>query len=227
MKKELCFVIDSVKVYLEQVLVDYIDVPIFFLCKGNEQYYSALCIDIDELEYIVVKPSLLEVYYLLHGKTPMRDVLLKQKEYWNIISGEEIVSDVVTRRSIDSLDIALLPEENACFQILTKQMREFVQKFDSEFLANKYFDEKNEKVDINEILVGFSLENLIRNIDQFTELVDYKMQKTIQINLPSYDEKLNYIKEAERMNSSQITKSEMADVFELSEQQVNDIATAA
>ena len=49
----------------------------------------------------------------------------------------------------------------------------------------------------------------------------------IQINLPSYDEKLNYIKEAERMNSSQITKSEMADVFELSEQQVNDIATAA
>ena len=39
MKKELCFVIDSVKVYLEQVLVDYIDVPIFFLCKGNEQYY--------------------------------------------------------------------------------------------------------------------------------------------------------------------------------------------
>lgn len=29
MKKELCFVIDSVKVYLEQVLVDYIDVPIF------------------------------------------------------------------------------------------------------------------------------------------------------------------------------------------------------
>lgn len=94
------------------------------------------------------------------GKTPMRDVLLKQKEYWNIISGEEIVSDVVTRRSIDSLDIALLPEENACFQILTKQMREFVQKFDSEFFANKYFDEKNEKVDINEILVGFSLEKL-------------------------------------------------------------------
>ena len=70
-------------------------------------------------------------------------------------------------------------------------------------------------------------ENLIEAIDQFTELVDYKMQKTIQINLPSYDEKLNYIKEAERMNSSQITKSEMADVFELSEQQVNDIATAA
>lgn len=89
--------------------------PIFFLCKGNEQYYLALCIDIDELEYIVVKPSLLEVYYLLHGKTPMRDVLLKQKEYWNIISGEEIVSDVVTRRSIDSLDIALIARRKCVF----------------------------------------------------------------------------------------------------------------
>lgn len=54
-----------------------------------------------------------------------------------------------------------------------------------------------------------------------------EIKYVIQINLPSYDEKLNYIKEAERMNSSQITKSEMADVFELSEQQVNDIATAA
>ena len=47
---------------------------------------------------------------------------------------------------------------------------------------------------------------------------------SVKVYLPSYDEKLNYIKEAERMNSSQITKSEMADVFELSEQQVNDIA---
>jgi len=73
MSKELCFNIENQDLYLEQVLVDYMDIPIFFLCKDNRQYYIALCTDIDDLGYIVAKLSLSEVYNLLHGKMPMRD----------------------------------------------------------------------------------------------------------------------------------------------------------
>ena len=89
MNKELCFNIENENLYLEQILVDYMDIPIFFLCEGENQYYVALCTDIDELSYIVAKLSLLDVYNLLHGKIPMRDAILKQNEYWDIVSGDE------------------------------------------------------------------------------------------------------------------------------------------
>lgn len=40
--KELCFIIENVKLYLEQVLVDYDGFPVFFLCRGENQYYAVL-----------------------------------------------------------------------------------------------------------------------------------------------------------------------------------------
>ena len=33
MSKELCFIIEEKELYMEQVLVDYMDVPIFFYAK--------------------------------------------------------------------------------------------------------------------------------------------------------------------------------------------------
>lgn len=116
MNKELCFIIENKKIYLEQILVDYMEIPLFFLCKERGQHYIALCVDMEELRYILAKLSLSDVYSLLHGKIPMRDVILKQQEYWDIISGDDITSDIVTKNSIGMLDLSLLPEENAVFQ---------------------------------------------------------------------------------------------------------------
>lgn len=133
MNKKLCFNIENQYLYLEQVLVDYMDIPIFFLCKDKKQYYIALCTDIDKLSYIVTKLSLLDVYNLLHGKIPMRDVFLKQQEYWEIMSGDEVCMDMVTKKKIDALEQSLLPETDAYFKILTKQIKLYVQEFDDEY----------------------------------------------------------------------------------------------
>lgn len=133
MDKELCFSIENTDLYLEQVLVDYMNVPMFFLCKGGTQYYLALCTDVDELNYIVVKLSTLDVYNLLHGKISMRDAVLKQREYWDIVSGDEIYLDEVTKKHIEEVDLDTLPEKGACFKALTKQKKLYVQKFDREF----------------------------------------------------------------------------------------------
>ena len=63
MNKELCFILENKNVYLDHILVDYEYVPIFLLCKDDEcQYYLALCTNIENGEYIVVKISLLSVY---------------------------------------------------------------------------------------------------------------------------------------------------------------------
>lgn len=39
--------------------------------------------------------------------------------------------------------------KTACFKILTEQMRLYVQKFDGEFLATKYFSKSDKKAEIN------------------------------------------------------------------------------
>lgn len=226
MSRELCFNIENQDLYLEQVLVDYMDTPIFFLCKDKKQYYIALCTDIDELSYIVTKLSLSEVYNLLHGKIPMRDAILKQQEYWEIVSGDEICMDMVTKKSIEALEQSLLPEVDACFKILTKQIKMFVQEFDDEFFSAKYFSESNKKADLRELISGFPLDVLLTNIDQFTGLADCKVENSSFSEVPLYDEKLYSVKTTEVAfrNSKQ---SEQDGLFKLVESYVNYIAIAA
>lgn len=152
MDKELCFCVEEKNLYLEHVLVDYMDIPIFFLCSEFEtgQYYVVLCTDINEYNYIIVKGTKLEIYNLLHGKTPMRNSILRQKEYWEIISGEEPVLDTVIKHSIDEIDKAFLPEEGACFKILDSNTHRFVQAFDDDFFSSEYYNMADVGMNINE-----------------------------------------------------------------------------
>lgn len=126
MDKGSCFCIEGNELYLEQVLVDHNDIPIFFVCKDTMAYYVVLCSDIEELSYIVIEPSTLDLYRLLHGMLSMREVFTKQKNYWEIISGETIESDVVLCKPIQEIDHSVLPEEGACFEILTDEVSSYV-----------------------------------------------------------------------------------------------------
>lgn len=227
MNRELCFNIENQDLYLEQVLVDYMNIPIFFLCKDEKQYYVALCTDIDELGYIVTKLSLSDVYNLLHGKIPMRDVVLKQKEYWDIVSGDEICLDMVTKKGIEAVETSLLPEANAYFEVLTKQMQLFVRKFDDEFFSAKYFYESNKKADLRELLSDYPLDMLIKNIDQFTGLADCKVERPSFSKVPLYDEKMHSLKTAEVTFRNSERQTEIDDLFKLAEAHVNSIAVAA
>ena len=132
---ELCFRIEGIELYLEQVLVDYMDIPIFFLCKGEDNYYLVLCTDIDELNYIIVKLSMNDVYELLHGGESIRNIILKQNEYWNVISGKEIPLDKVEKLSTPKLDVSLLPKEDVYFKIVSTKLENYVKKFDIQYFV--------------------------------------------------------------------------------------------
>ena len=135
MNSNLCFRIEGIELYLEQVLVDYMDIPIFFLCKGESNHYLVLCTDIDELNYIIVKLSMNDVYKLLHGEEPIRDTILKQNEYWNVISGKEIPLDKVEKLSISKLDSSLLLKEDVYFKIVSTNLENYVKKFDTKYFV--------------------------------------------------------------------------------------------
>lgn len=184
MNKELCFYIENESLYLEQVLVDYMDIPIFFLCKSDKRFYIALCTDIEESEYIVAELSFSDVYKLLHGKIPMRNVFLTRNGYWEIISGEEISSDSVVKRTADCIDSSVLPEEDACFEILTEEIRLYVEKFDNEFLSQKYFRASDERLDLDNQLLAvdnqcIDFENRLQQINTRLQGVDNQLRDNL------------------------------------------------
>lgn len=119
-------------------MVEYMGVPIFFVCHDEKQRYLALCVDVDELQYFVTMIAPRDMFDLLHGNLPMRNVILKQNKFWKVISGEEPVDDVVVECSIDDIDCNVLPQENAFFEILTKDIAEYVKKFDVDFWSEEY-----------------------------------------------------------------------------------------
>ena len=142
MSKELCFNIENKALYLEQVLVEYMSVPIFFLCKSRKQYYIALCTDMEELNYIVCTLSQTTVYNLLHGVQPMQDVILSQDFFWEVFSGDTIAEDFVQKKAMKELDHSILPEEGAYFEIVTEELQIYVNRYDNEFLNNGYTEQE-------------------------------------------------------------------------------------
>lgn len=120
MDENLCFKIGEVCLYLEQVLVSYNDVPIFFICNDNVSHYAVLCTDINELNYVIVELSDKDLCNLLSGILPMRDVFTKQEYYWEILSGNEAEYDTVIRKPVRELNYSILPKAGACYDSIGK-----------------------------------------------------------------------------------------------------------
>lgn len=174
MNKELCFCIEDSKLYLEQVLVDYNDIPIFFICKDGTSYYVVLCADVEELRYIVVKVSDVDLYSLLHGCISMREIFTLQETFWEIISGEEIETDIISYKATEQIDSSVLPKQGAYFEILTDEIDLYVNKFDDEFFSNERFQTVQQKPNFNEKdLTEFC--SFEFKVKEFMELCDYKV----------------------------------------------------
>lgn len=138
MEKDLCFIIDKEKLYLDKVLVDYEGIPLFFICKSEKSYFVSLCIDIDNPVYIVSITSLVNIYKMLYGRIEMRNLLTETKCCWKVISGNEIEEDTV--ESINSCDLkdTDLPEKGAFYKAFNKDDNEYINKIDNLLFSNEF-----------------------------------------------------------------------------------------
>lgn len=131
-KKNLVFKVNNKELYLDKVLVDFDGLPLYFVCKDeDERYYMALCTDTICYQYILVSVTEMDLYLLLNEKLPMRDIILKQEKYWEIMEDED--GDSVELLKMSSIIKKNLPKEGAVFKILTEDMKEYVKKFNDEF----------------------------------------------------------------------------------------------
>lgn len=131
MNKELCFIINKQELILEQILVDYNNVPVYFICKDNQnQYYVVLCTDIDNEKYIITKTDINKLIKLLKQKITMRDLILSEKEFWEVTAGESIEKDICKKKNISLIDLEDLPYENSYFKVVTTIHKKFLNELE-------------------------------------------------------------------------------------------------
>ena len=91
----------------------------------------------------------------------MRDVILNQKMFWKVVSGDEIKNDIINQYPINHINDQDLPEKDVKFKILQKHIKEYVQKFDKEFFASEQYDkEKSIKLNLEDIICDEELANI-------------------------------------------------------------------
>lgn len=136
MKGTVFFVIEEKKLIVEQVLVEYNEAPIFFVCKDEKKYYIVSCIDLEKEKYFVSAVELPSLAKMLHGKITMRQLLLQTEECWEVTVGEDISQDVVVKKKNEDINPDDLPYENAYFTVATKEIERYVENVDA-----KLYDE--------------------------------------------------------------------------------------
>lgn len=118
----LCFIIEGKVVYLEKILVEYDHIPVFMIGKDEKDYYLILCPEIKNLHYIIVKTTVINLYNMLNGKIPMRDLFLSEKKYWDLFTGENIQSDIIKENNIEYLNDDYLPKKGAYYKVIDEDI---------------------------------------------------------------------------------------------------------
>ncbi len=129
MNKELCFYINTTALFLDRVLVSFNETPIFFVCCDDDRrYYIVLCTDIENLEYIIVKQSISNIYKMLTQKIDMRTLFTDTDEYWNVKAMQDVADDEVFCCSISSLDQEVLPYAGEVYEAMHEDDYAYIDK---------------------------------------------------------------------------------------------------
>ena len=105
----------------------------------------------DVEEYLVVKISERELSDMLHGKVSMRQAILEQKRYWD---------DEVTEHDIADIPQEVLPYEDACYEVVSDDVKSYLQILDTSLAISATVDEYKEAW--KTIAAGYS--SLIKSI---------------------------------------------------------------
>ena len=92
-------IVDGSEVYLELVLIEYDNLPAFFVCKSEENYYLGLCTDFDNESYLLVEISKPDLYRVLIGEAAMRDPFIKCQNFWEVKIGDSLYDDIVMKKT--------------------------------------------------------------------------------------------------------------------------------
>ena len=119
--KKICFLINSCKLYLEQVLVE-LDFPILYTCIDEQkQRYMILCVDFEAGEYIITQIDDVVLFEMLNRQITMRNIFMIKQCIYYVTLGDSINEDIVELKSPRELKEEQLPAKGAFFEICNKE----------------------------------------------------------------------------------------------------------
>lgn len=153
MNKEICFFVNGNALFLDKVLVSFNDAPIFFVCCDDSQnYYIALCTNMESLEYIIVQCSLQMLYQMLVKKIEMREPFVAANHFWKVMAGASVEEDEVCYLQSASMDLSALPYQQAFYDAKNKEDIDYIEQIESVYCVKENF---------NTIETNANLENAI------------------------------------------------------------------
>lgn len=123
----LCFKINDRELFLEENLVNFNDIPIFFVCKDKMGYrYTVQCIDTEELSYYIARVLDKNLVAMLEGEISISKLMVDANEKWKVESGDTIESDSV--KDIENFEKDSLPKEDAYFTLSNPEINNFKER---------------------------------------------------------------------------------------------------
>lgn len=218
--KQLCFIIGDKKIYLDEVLTDFNDISIFFVCKSDDNYYVVLCIDIDTPEYIVINSKLYDVVLMLNGKITIRDLYNRVEKFWIIKSNESIEDDIIIEKNIKEIDESVLPVEGEFFECCSSTIDEYRCALEYLLYSKQNWNNYGKKID------GFLEDNYYDNVVLNGTFLS-NIESSITVHSQSLGQYLfsdNYVV-SENDNYDMFTKIEKETVIEFDSEVVVSISS--
>ncbi len=185
MDKELCFIINGENLYLDISLIEFQDIPMFFICKSDSNYYVALCIDDENVEYILIKSNPNSLLKMLRSDIEMRDLYKEVNKFWTIKPGNSPKDDEVIENSIEYLNASILPIEGAKYEVFDDSVLEYIDLFEKNIYDDLNFNDVNIKKTLIPTRTYYDISQLW--IDSLVDcLKSYKniSSKESQLNIP-------------------------------------------
>lgn len=151
MNKDLCFKIENLELFSEQILVDFNGYPIFYICNSSKGHYIVLCSDIDKSEYIIVESTSTEIWQMLTQQFDMRDVFLTKHSFWFVKTGDSVEEDLVTKCPISEIDKSALPLVGAKYNILSTAVAEYLNTIEKVLYKSESFSPVQEIRDAEKV----------------------------------------------------------------------------
>ena len=139
MNNKVCFILEGKELYIDEVFVDFNELPIYFSCISDDKYYLALCCEYDNQDYVLVESSAKEIIEMLTARITMRSTFTKKAKHWVVVAGEDITKDKVYLIHTPYVDENILPKEGAKYTIVTEKVKQYLKHIEHDLYRDESY----------------------------------------------------------------------------------------
>ncbi len=176
MSKKVFFQIQNKLLYLDFMLEEYDFLPLFYICKDDDDArYLVLCTDFEQESYLVSRIPLVDLSNMLSGKIDMRSAFLRQASFWKVTcQGKKFVDDIVTEERIEYIPVEYLPAEGEFYVLYDVKHKDYAKQIARELQS---------KIDGIKVHNVSKLDDSVKFVYDHIEVEYYDMVKEIMLKI--------------------------------------------